>query len=95
MEIFLTKRANSKLIEIRDRIRNEWGDNVAQAFEDRVNGFFEVLKYFPEIGSIELAEKSIRGFQISKQTRVFYRVKGEKIIILNFFEVRQDPRKKF
>lgn len=95
MEIFLTKRANSRLITIRDKIKADWGENVAFAFEQRIKDFFEVLKMFPEMGSVELAEKGIRGFQVAKQTRVFYRIKGGKIIILNFFEVRQDPKKKF
>lgn len=37
----------------------------------------------------------IRGFQLSHQTRILYRIKDNKIIILSFFDVRQDPNKKF
>lgn len=94
MEIFLTKRANTNLITIRNRIKSTWGNITAAAFEQRVFDFFEVLKRFPEIGTLEFAEKGIRGFQLAKQTRVFYRIKEEQIIILNFFEVRQNPKKK-
>jgi plasmid stabilization system protein ParE len=54
----------------------------------------DLLEDFPEIGAVEVVEKQIRGFQLTKQTMVFYRTKGEKIIILTFFDVRQDPRKK-
>jgi plasmid stabilization system protein ParE len=95
MEILLTKRANSNLITIRDNIEKIWGQKSASAFELRVHDFFEILKAFPQIGSVEEVDKAIYGFQISKQTRVFYRIKGKRIIILNFFEVRQHPNKKY
>lgn len=36
-----------------------------------------------------------RGFQLTRQTRLLYTVRDEKIIILAFFDVRQDPTKKF
>jgi len=52
------------------------------------------LENYPEIGVVEVDDKQIRGFQLTKQTRVFYRIKGERIIILTFFDVRQHPNKK-
>lgn len=36
----------------------------------------------------------IRGFQLSRKTRMLYRIRDNKIIILSFFDVRQDPKKK-
>lgn len=42
------------------------------------------------MGQVE--EKEIRGFQITPQTRILYRLKGDKIIILSFFDVRQSPK---
>lgn len=46
------------------------------------------------MGSLEVPEKAIRGFQFTKQTRIFYRIKGNQIIILTLFDVRQNPDKK-
>ena len=57
--------------------------------------FFDLLKEFPEMGSIEFPEKQIRGFQLTKQTRILYRIKNKNIIVLAFFDVRQNPKKKF
>jgi hypothetical protein len=45
------------------------------------------------MGQIENGD--IRGFQLSPQTRILYRIRDEKIIILAFFDVRQNPNKKF
>ena len=44
------------------------------------------------MGSIE--QEDIRGFQLSRQTRILYRIKRDKIIVLSFFDVRQNPKKK-
>jgi hypothetical protein len=44
------------------------------------------------MGQVE--NNDIRGFQLSRQTRILYRIKDNKIIILSFFDVRQDPKKK-
>jgi hypothetical protein len=44
------------------------------------------------MGQVE--NNDIRGFQLSRQTRILYRIRDNKIIILSFFDVRQDPKKK-
>lgn len=94
MKISLTKRAEKSYHSIRDYITNEWGEIVAEAFEQKTIDFLDLLEDFPEIGVIEVIEKQIRGFQLTKQTRVFYRIKSERIIILTFFDVRQNPKRK-
>ena len=45
------------------------------------------------MGSIEKGD--IRGFQLSTHVRILYRIRQEKIIIMTFFDVRQNPKKKF
>jgi plasmid stabilization system protein ParE len=52
-----------------------------------------LLKDFPFMGQVE--SNDIRGFQLSRQTRILYRIRNNKIIILAFFDGRQDPKKKF
>ena len=94
MRISLTKRAEKNYRSIKDYITNEWGERVAEAFEQKTVDFLDLLEDFPEMGVVEVIEKQIRGFQLTKQTRVFYRIKGERIIILTFFDVRQDPKKR-
>ncbi len=94
MRIFLTKHADKNFHSIKKRISVEYGGRVAEAFELKTVSFLDILEKFPEIGSVEVIEKQIRGFQLTKQTRVFYRIKGEIIVILTFFDVRQDPKKK-
>jgi plasmid stabilization system protein ParE len=72
----------------------EWGESVTRAFVKKIYDFFDILSEFPELGTLENVEKGIRGFTIIKQINIFYKVKGDKILILNFFDNRQDLKKK-
>ena len=53
-----------------------------------------ILAEYPEIGTLENEEKEIRGLTIVKQVNVFYKVKDNQLIILNFFDNRQDPKER-
>jgi plasmid stabilization system protein ParE len=94
MNILVTKRASRNYQSIRQYITTDFGERVADVFEEKVIDFFELLRNYPEIGLLEVADKQIRAFQLTKQTRVFYRIKNENIIILTFFIVKQHPVKK-
>jgi plasmid stabilization system protein ParE len=94
MKIVLTRRAENNYRSIKRYFLEEWGGMVSEAFEQKVTDFLDLLEAFPEIGSVEFLDKEIRGFQITKHTRVFYRIKKGTVIILSFFDVRQNPLKK-
>ncbi len=94
MEIYFTVRAAGNFRSIKDYIELKFGETTSLAFEKKLKHFLEILKNFPEMGSLEVPEKAIRGFQFTKQTRIFYRIKGNQIIILTLLDVRQNPDKK-
>ncbi|MEJ0057387.1 MAG: hypothetical protein WDN75_18060 [Bacteroidota bacterium] len=56
---------------IREYIANEFGEKVAEIFEQKTIDFLDLLEKFPEMGTLEVTEKEIRGFQLTKQTKVF------------------------
>ena len=93
MQVFVTPRAERNFDSIVDYINDKWGESAAKQFIQKTDEIFKLLKNYPAIGQIE--ESDIRGFQLSPQTRILYRIRDEKIIILAFFDVRQDPKKKF
>ncbi len=94
LELVWSKRASLKFDQINTYLIEEWGEQSAKQFIGKVFTFLEILSEFPEIGSIENKEKSIRGFTVVKQVNVFYRIKNDKIILLVFFDNRQNPKKK-
>lgn len=46
------------------------------------------------MGTLENKEKQIRGFVITKHNTLFYRIEEDKIILITFFDNRQNPIKK-
>lgn len=93
MKIFLTRRAERNYQVIKEYIKNEWGDKTAGEFVLKTDELFNLLKAYPSMGQIE--KDDIRGFQLSPHTRILYRIKEDKIVVLAFFDVRQNPKKKF
>ena len=92
MKVFLTRRAERNYNSIKEYITKEWGQKTAEAFVNKADETFHLLESFPNMGPVE--SNDIRGFRLSRQTRILYRVKEQKIIVLSLFDVRQDPKKK-
>ncbi|HPE74823.1 MAG TPA: type II toxin-antitoxin system RelE/ParE family toxin [Draconibacterium sp.] len=94
LTLYWSTRADKKFDEIIEYLLQEWGETVTKAFVKKVYDFLDILVEFPEIGSIEHVERNIRGFVIVKQLTVFYKIENEKIVLLNFFDNRQNPKRK-
>jgi plasmid stabilization system protein ParE len=89
-----TKSASKSFNKTINYLEQEWSEKVAEKFVQKVYAFLLNLEEYPEIGKIEIEEKGIRGFVLSRHTTVLYRIKGNYIILLQFFDNRQDPIKK-
>ncbi len=94
LTLYWSTRADKKFDEIIEYVLQEWGETVTKAFVKKVYDFLDILIEFPEIGSIEHVERNIRGFVIVKQLTVFYKIENDKIVLLNFFDNRQNPKRK-
>ncbi|MBU2651643.1 MAG: type II toxin-antitoxin system RelE/ParE family toxin [Bacteroidetes bacterium] len=94
LEIKWSKRADSKFDTILEYLSIEWGEKNTESFVKKVYDFLDILSEFPEIGTLENKEKGIRGFTITKQLNVFYQIRENDIVILNFFDNRQSPQKR-
>ncbi|MBS1545068.1 MAG: type II toxin-antitoxin system RelE/ParE family toxin [Bacteroidetes bacterium] len=92
MQVFVTPNAEEDFDSIVKQIRNQWGERTAKQFLTKADKVFNLLQSFPAMGQIENGE--IRGFQLSPQTRILYRITDNRIIILSFFDTRQDPAKR-
>ena len=93
LTIFWTKRASIQFDDILDYPETEFGENSTRKFALNVHSFTDNLKDFPELGSIQNANKQIRGFVIVKQVSIFYKIFDGYIRILNIFDNRSRPRK--
>ena len=94
LELFWSKQADKSFDSIITWLQNNWGEHSASLFVKKVYEFLEIISELPEIGSLENTDLNIRGFVIVKQITIFYQVRNEMIIILNFYDNRQRPKNK-
>jgi plasmid stabilization system protein ParE len=94
MKLVWTEKAQQKIGEVLEYIEREFGAKARQIFLEKTQDFTRILIEFPEMGTLEIKEKNLRGFQLTNQTRVFYRVKKNCIIILTLIDSRQNPKKR-
>jgi plasmid stabilization system protein ParE len=92
--IVWNRRASDSFNAIIQYLENEWGEKVTRDFVNRTYHILDLLALNPEMGSIEHPEKQIRGFVITKHNTLFYRVDDTRLVLLHFFDNRQDPKKK-
>ena len=94
LTIFWSKKADEKFDQIIKFLIEEWGEKTTKSFIRKVYDFLEILQEFPEIDTVENKKSNIRGFVIIKQLTLFYKIKQDKIILLNFYDNRMNPRRK-
>lgn len=94
LEICWPRRESNKFDKILEYLLEEWDERITGNFVKKVYGFLEILSEYTEIGTVESKEKGIRGFTVVKDINIFYKVNEETIVLLDFFDNRQNPEKK-
>jgi len=92
-EIIINKRFTNKLLHVLDYLEKEWGKKVAYEFQDKVFVRIYMLQLNPFIGA-PTGVASVRSTLITKHNRMYYRVKGNKLVILNLYDTRSNYQKK-
>ncbi len=93
LDIKWNKRAKNNFDKIIEYLILSFGEIKAKQFVRRSYSIIELLAEFPELGSLEEKEKKIYGILITQHNRLFYRITEQEIILLNFFDTRQNPNK--
>lgn len=92
-QIIYKKRFLNKLLKLLDYLKSEWNISVANKFIDQLNKRLETLAKQPFIGIESITAKSVRSILITRQNRIFYRIKGNVLEILNMYDTRSNPQK--
>lgn len=71
----------------------EWSQQVMDNFFEALKMKLETLSHQPYIGKPSNRKTNTRSILITKHNRVFYRVDGDEIQIVNMFDTRIHPRK--
>lgn len=92
-KIIFKKHFCNKLQNLLGYIENEFGLLVAQRFAKQLDKKFMILQQQPFIGQPSVCIQNIRSIHAGKHNRLYYRIEGNKIIIINMYDTRINPKK--
>ncbi|NVJ47224.1 MAG: type II toxin-antitoxin system RelE/ParE family toxin [Cytophagia bacterium] len=92
LKIVWTDEAEESFDEIFQYLCRKWSLDVAQNFAQRVDDMIKVISEKPRIFK-QSRTKLVYQALVSKQVSLFYLLKDENLILLSFWDNRQDPDK--
>lgn len=92
-EIIYKKRFSQKLFKLLEYLKSEWNQRVANQFIDKLQERLKTLSIQPYIGAPSLKVKSVRSILITKHNRIYYRIKGNQIEVINMYDTRSNPKR--
>ncbi len=85
-------RFRKKVVKLLEYLETEWGQKVASEFLFKLESRIERLSKQPRTGIISRKIPDVRSILITYQNRLFYRIKGNKIEIINMYDTRMNPK---
>jgi plasmid stabilization system protein ParE len=92
-QIVFKKRFLNKLEHLLIHIEQEFGLLVAQKFATRLTEKLNKLQEQPFTGKPSIFIKDTRSIRAGNHHRIYYKVEGNKLIVLNIYDTRINPRK--
>ncbi len=92
-QIIVKKRFTNKLQKALTYLEKEWSHKVAADFLLKIDRRIELLTKQPTIGAPSTRIKDVRGLLVTRHNRIYYKIKDNKVIILNMYDTRIDPKK--
>ena len=93
-EIIFKKRFTNKLIKVLAYLEKEWSQQAAANFLKKIDHRIGQLSGQPFTGVPSEKIKDVRAVLITRHNRLYYKVKGKKVIILNMYDTRMNPKRK-
>jgi len=93
-EIILKIRFTNKLVKVLSYLEQEWLQQVAVNFLKKTDHRLRQLSGQPLTGVASEKIKDVRAVLITRHNRLYYKVKGKKVIILNTYDTRMNPKRK-
>lgn len=92
-QVIIKKRFTNKVQKVLAWLNKEWSVKVAEEFLEKVDYRIDILAIQPYAGAPSTKVKDIRGLLITRHNKLYYKVKGDKVIILNMYDTRINPKK--
>ena len=92
-QITVKKRFQNKLQKLLTYIESEFGLLVAQRFAEQLDKKFVTLQQQPFVGKQSICIRNVRSIHAGKHNRVYYRINGDTIVVLNMYDTRINPKR--
>ena len=92
-QVIIKKRFTNKVQKVLAWLNKEWSAKVASEFLEKIDYRIGLLAKQPYVGAPSAKVKDIRGLLITRHNKMYYKVKGDKVIILNMYDTRINPKK--
>jgi plasmid stabilization system protein ParE len=93
MKIIRTPRAIEGFREVAQYIASQFGNQALQDFQKRTKEWTRLLKTMPNLGGVDedISTETFeyRSIAIYKRSMMVYRIEGETIIIVDFYDTRR------
>lgn len=93
LKVFWTPSALKSYKNVLDYLNQSWPEKVKNSFVNRT----EIIIAMISSGKIKFRnslKKDIYEVLVTRHNLLIYRLKKDKVILLNFFDTRQQPKKK-
>jgi plasmid stabilization system protein ParE len=90
-EIRFTPEAEETYNAVVDQLRERWGERFVTKFEDKVLKCLDTLQSTPYIYPVAEENTEIRKCLLHKNCSMLYKIYDEDILIVCFWDNRQDP----
>ncbi|MFI5137775.1 MAG: type II toxin-antitoxin system RelE/ParE family toxin [Sphingobacteriales bacterium] len=91
LKIVFSDVAAEMLVTIGELIENKWSKKEAYKFLEKVHKTFGLIATQPYMFKASSFDENVRIGYLSKQTSFYYEIHENEIIILFFWDNRQDP----
>ena len=92
-QIIVKKRFTNRVQKVLTYLEKEWSHKVAVEFLLKIDRRIDLLARQPHVGVLSSKVKNIRGLLITRHNRLYYKIKDNKVIILNMYDTRINPKK--
>ena len=72
-------------------LETEWPSQSALKFEKTLKAVIERISKNPGIGKISTYFENIRSLLVTRHNRIYYKIEGDTIFLLELFETKQSP----
>jgi plasmid stabilization system protein ParE len=92
-QIIIKKRFTNNVQKVLVYLEKAWSHKVAADFLIKIDRRIELLSKQPYVGALSSKVKDVRGLLITRHNKLYYTIKNDKVIILNMYDTRQNPKK--